>query len=68
MPLKGLGVACSFVAEQTAKRFQPMTVGDQAVPVVMPCLVTKVPEQRAIRFVHLHANLLAMGVVGFLYI
>src|SRR5689334_17989240 len=44
MLLKSLGVAGTLVAEQAAERFQPGTVGDQSVPVVMPCLVPKVTE------------------------
>src|SRR5471032_723933 len=59
MPLKGFGVARSIVAEQATKRFQPMAVGDQSIPVVMADLMTEVPEQRAIRLVHLHPNLFA---------
>ncbi|MNV66764.1 hypothetical protein D3C71_1595360 [compost metagenome] len=66
MPFEGIGVARAFIAEHAAKRLKPMAVGDQSVPVVMPDFVTKMPEQRAIGFVHLHPYLLAVRVVGFL--
>ncbi|MCY1459559.1 hypothetical protein D9M71_770430 [compost metagenome] len=66
MPLEGFGIAGALIAKQSAKRLKPLAMGDQSIPVVVPDFVTKMPEQRAIGFVHLHPHLLAVRIVGFL--
>jgi hypothetical protein len=63
--LQGLRVVLAFVAEQAAEFFEVRRARDQAVPVVVPDLVAKVAEQRAVRFAHLPAAAFAFGVVGF---
>ena len=64
--VEGVGVTGAFVAEQVAKRWKPVAVGDQPIPIVMADFMAKVAEQGAVRFAHLHTDFFAVGVVGFL--
>ena len=56
----------AFVAEDGAERLELIGVPDQLVPIKMSDLVAEVAEQRAIGLVHARAQLLALGVIGFL--
>src|SRR6185312_4262623 len=62
--LQGLLVDGPLIAKQLAEGLQAWTVLDQAVPVVMPDLVTEVAQQRAVLLV-LHLPLLfPVNIVG----
>ena len=63
--LQRLIIVLALVAEDAAKLFQLRRVGDQPVPIIVPDLVTKMPEQRAIQFAHLMPAPFALCVVGF---
>ncbi|MNI51025.1 hypothetical protein D3C73_1057220 [compost metagenome] len=66
MALQRVGVARPLVTEQVTERCLPLGVCNQSIPVIMADFVPKMPEQRAIGFVHMHPHLFAMGVVGLL--
>ncbi len=55
----------ALIAEHRAKRLQPRLALYEELPVIVPALVAKVPEQGAIRFVQTHPLLFAVGIVGF---
>lgn len=64
VPLQASLVILALVAEQLAKRTQPDTASDEAIPVVMADLVAKVTEQRPEGLGHVLAVALAFGIVS----
>ena len=65
MALNRLPVVLPLIAEQLAKRREPLAVPDETIPIVVTALVPEMPEQRAIRFVQLRPPAFALGIVGF---
>ena len=55
----------SLIAEDAAELIQVRRTEDQPVPVIMPNLVPKVAEQGAVKFAHVSAAALALGVIRF---
>jgi hypothetical protein len=68
MVFQRLGIVLSLVAEERAKCRQIGRAAQQNVPVMVADLVAKMPDQRAIRLLHLGAPRLALRVVGFGYV
>ena len=64
VPLEGLGIIVSFVAERIAEFFVPVSVGNEAIPIVVPDLVSEMAEESSIGFVQSEAILFSNGVVG----
>ena len=64
VPLQAVAVVERLVAEQRTTGFEPVAVGNQAVPVVMSDLVPQMADQGAIRLVHVGARAFAMHIVG----
>ena len=57
-----------LIAKQRVKAFQPRRIGNQAVPVIVTRLMTKMAQQRAVGLAHGLAHGFALGVVGFIHI
>ena len=63
--LQRLVIVAPLVAEDAAKLLEMRRIGNQAVPVIMPDLVTEMTERRAVQLAHLMAAAFALRVVGF---